>query len=85
VSMFDVKLNEPSALEFTVVITSLSEKVPTNFTQLNETGTPAALVVVNLLITLPFALIVPQFPVQIGARFLQEFINIENKSKVSNI
>ena len=83
--MFDVKLNEPSVLEFSVVITSPLERLPTNFTQLNETGTPGALLVVSLLTTLPFALIVEQFPVQTGACFLQEFINIETKIIVNNI
>ena len=55
--------------------------MPTNFTQLNETGTPAAFVAVNLLITLPVALIVSQFPEQKGTRFLQELV----KKKIMEI
>ena len=80
--MFCVKLNEPSVLEFTVVITLLCEKPPTNFIQLNETGTPAAFAAVSLLTTFPFALIDPQLAVQTGACFLQAVVNIENEIAV---
>ncbi len=63
----------------------LQKKTPTILTQFNETGTPDAPVVVSVLSTFPFAFIVPQLPVQTGACFLQEGINIKTKTSETNI